>query len=137
VTQLRCVAVAAIIVTAGCSSQPGGDGQSAAELTVLQDVDGLLRAAAGAAGRAPGKLGDLDRFQGTFPRGHAAVKSGDVVVLWGATLQGEGQVGKNESVVAYEKATPASGGFVLLSAGTVRKMTSAEFAAAPKANTSR
>jgi hypothetical protein len=58
------------------------------------------------------------------------VKSGDVVVLWGTTLQGEGDVGKDEIVVAYEKDVPTSGGFVLLSAGTVKKMTADEFKAA-------
>jgi hypothetical protein len=35
--------------------------------------------------------------------------------------------------LAYEKATPTDGGYVLLSAGTVKKMTAAEFDTAPKA----
>jgi hypothetical protein len=60
------------------------------------------------------------------------VKSGEVVVLWGAALKGEGAVGQDEAVVAYEKGVPTDGGYVLLSAGTVQKMNAAEFAAAPK-----
>jgi len=131
-TFLRCVAMAAAFgLLTGCSSQPRG-ASVAPETTLLQDVNDLLRAA-GTPGRLPSKLSDLDRSQNLFPRGYEAVKAGNVVVLWGAPTQGEGNVGKNEVVVAYEKNVPTEGGYVLLSAGTVEKMTAAEFAAAPKA----
>jgi hypothetical protein len=75
----------------------------------------------------------MDRYQSMYPRAYAAVKSGSVVVIWGAALKGEEQVGEDEAVVAYEKSVPTDGGYVLLSAGTVKKMTAAEFGAAPKA----
>ena len=115
---------------AGCSSQQGG--QAPPEFTVLQEVNDLLHSAAGAAGRPAARLADLDPYQSMYPRAHAAVKSGDVVVLWGTPLKGEGESGKGEVVVAYEKGVPTAGGYVLLSAGTVKKMTSAEFGAAPR-----
>jgi hypothetical protein len=128
---VRCVAVAiAFGLLAGCSSQRKGE--APAVFTVLQDVNDLLRAAEGTAGRPPSKLADVDRHQAMFSRGYAAVKSGDVVVLWGAVLKGESEVGKDEAVVAYEKNVPTAGGYVLLSAGTVKQMTAAEFNAAPK-----
>lgn len=131
--RVRCaVLVAGLGLLGGCSSHPGGDNVPP-EFTALQEVDGLLRAGAGTAGRAPGKLADVGRYQATFPRGYEAVRSGAVVVLWGAPLKGEGEVGKDEAVVAYDKAVPAEGGYVLLSAGTVKKMSAAEFASAPKA----
>jgi hypothetical protein len=125
------VIAASLGVLAGCSSQPHG-GPHPREFATLQDVSDLLHTAAGATRRVPGKVEDLDRFKARYPHGYAAVKSGDVVVLWGATLQGEGAAGKDETVVAYEKNVPAEGGYVLLSAGTVKKMSTAEFAAAPK-----
>src|SRR5262249_57477881 len=93
---------------------------------------------AGAAGRPPARLADLDRYpqyQSMYPRASAAVKSGDVVVLWGTPLKGEGESGKGEVVVAYEKGVPTDGGDVLLSAGTVKKMTGAEFRPPPTAHT--
>src|SRR5262249_1364818 len=102
--------------------------------TLLQDVNDLLRAASGPSGRMPTKLADLDRVKNNFPRGYEAVKSGNVVVLWGSPAQGEGDIGKtSEAVVAYEKQVPTEGGHVLLSAGSVKKMTADEFAKAPKA----
>ena len=129
---LRWVVLAAGLgLLAGCSHQPKG-GEAVKEYTELQDVNDLLRSAGAAAGRAPANVADLDRYQSLYPRGYAAVKSGDVVVLWGATLKGESEVGKDEAVVAYEKAAPTEGGYVLLSAGTVKKMSAAEFGAAPK-----
>src|SRR5262245_25888249 len=92
-----------LALLAGCSSQPRG-GEMTPQSTALQDLDGLIRSSGGS--RVPAKLADLARHQGMYPRGYEAVKSGDVVVLWGAELKGEGEVGKNETVVAYEKTVP-------------------------------
>ena len=123
--------LALLVVLAGCSSRPGANSPPA--LDDLRDVNDLLHAAAGTAGRTPAKLADLGRHQRMFPRGYEAVKSGNVVVLWGAPLKGEGEVGKDEAVVAYEKNISTEGGYVLLSAGTIKKMTADEFQAAPMA----
>src|SRR5262249_43833827 len=98
----------------------------------LQDVDGLLRAGGGGS-RVPARLGQLERRQGLFPRGYAAVKSGEGVVLWGAALAGEGGGGRGGAGGGCGEKGPGRGGFVLLSAGTVKKMTPAEFNAAPRA----
>jgi hypothetical protein len=131
-TLVRSVALAAALgLLAGCSSRKAAEAPP--EATALQEVDSLLRAAAGASGRPPARLADLAKFQPLFPRGYAAVRSGEVVVLWGAAQKGEGQASKDDPVVAYEKGVPAEGGYVLLSGGAVKKMTAAEFSAAPKA----
>jgi len=50
----------------------------------------------------------------------------------GTPPKGEGDVGNNEVVLAYEKKVPTEGGYVLMSAGTVMKMSAAEFTSAPK-----
>ena len=131
-TRTRWVVVAAGLgLLVGCSSQQRGEAPPV--YTVLQDVNDLLHSSAGATGRPAAKLADLDRYQSMYPRGYEAVKSGNVVVLWGAALKGEGQASRDDPVVAYEKGVPADGGYVLLSAGTVKMMTPAEFNAAPKA----
>ncbi len=132
-TFVRCLAVAfGLGLLAGCSSQNTGV-VADAEVTVLQEVNDLLHASAGTSNRVPANVAALHRHENLYPRAAAALKSGDVVVLWGAQLKGEGQVGQGEAVVAYEKKVPTEGGYVLLSAGTVKKMTAAEFNAAPKA----
>jgi hypothetical protein len=130
---VRCATVAAGLgLLAGCSSsRPPAEDDAA--VTVLREVNTLLRGAAGATGHPPTRLAELDKYQMMFTRGYAAVKSGEVVVLWGAPLKGEGEAGRDEAVVAYEKHVPKDGGYVLLSAGTVKKMTAEEFHAAPKA----
>jgi len=124
------VIVSGFCMFAGCSS--GQHKEIPAEYTILQDVNDLLHSAAGPTGRPPTKLADLDRFQNMNARGYAAVKAGDVVVLWGTPLKGEGETGQNEQLVAYEKEVPTKGGYVLFSAGTVKKMSPDEFNATPK-----
>jgi len=132
-TRLAAVFAAACLL-AGCSLRSGGDGGPTDEgYTLLQDVNDLLRAAAGATGRPPSKFADLNPHQATFPRAHAAIKSGSVVVVWGTPLKGEGEAGRDDAVVAYQKDVPTEGGYVLLAAGEVKKMTPSEFQSAPKA----
>jgi hypothetical protein len=124
------VLAVALGLLAGCSRNKGGVGPPTSP--ELQELSDLLHTAAGASGRPPARLADLDRYKGMYPRAYEAVKSGELVVLWGSPLKGEGDTGKNEAVVAYEKKVPGEGGYVLLSAGTVKQMTPAEFNAAPK-----
>jgi hypothetical protein len=124
------VVVFCLCLLAGCSSR--SKGKAPGGQLVLQEVNDLLHAASGATGRPAAALTDLNQYQGMFPRGYAAVQSGAVTVFWGTPLKGEGEVGKDEVVVAFQKGVPTEGGFVLLSAGTVKKMTAAEFGTAPK-----
>jgi len=66
--------------------------------------------------------------------GFVSQYTGDVVVVWGAKMAGEGSSGSGTGeVIAYEKKVPTEGGFVLLTSGTVKQMTADEFKAAPKA----
>src|SRR5262249_36799615 len=129
----RCAAVAAIAVglLGGCSKQPVGE--AAASLTLLQEVNDMLHHATGAAGRPPAKAAELDRYRADYPPGDEAVKSGGVVLLWGTPLKGEGEVGMDELLLAYEKNTPIEGGFVLLSAGTGKKGAASGLSAPPEA----
>jgi hypothetical protein len=114
----------------GCTSRRAR--QADPGTTELEELSELFHASAGATGHAPTKLADLERFHKTFPKAYDSVKSGDVVVLWGTPIKGEGDVGKGEVVLAYEKNVPTEGGYVLMSAGTVKKMSAADFASAPK-----
>ena len=93
-----------------------------------------MRAYSGQTGQGPKKAADFSKYEAGYPLGYAAVQSGEVVVVWGAKIAGEGETGSAPAnVVAYEKKVPAEGGLVLLQNGQVKQMTAAEFAAAPKA----
>jgi hypothetical protein len=112
----------------GCSS----DGGSAPppETTALREVDMMLRTPLPRMGP---KGPDLKMFQNDFPVGTQAAMSGDIVILWGAKMLDEGDKTKSLEIVAYEKKTPTEGGYVLTLSGDIKKMTPAEFEAAPKA----
>jgi len=122
--------VVCLLLVGGCSS--AGPTKSDPESTEFQELSEMFHAAAGKAGHAPTKLTDLGTVQNLFPKAYESVKSGNVIVLWGTAPKGEGDVGNNEVVLAYEKNVPTEGGYVLMSAGTVKKMSAAEFTSAPK-----
>jgi hypothetical protein len=118
----------------GCSRTPESGSAGPDRAAPLRELGDLLRSAAPAPGRGPAKLADLNRFTSIFPLAYEAVKSGAVVVVWSAAMKGEGEVkGGGGEVIAYEKDSPASGGYVLLTSGEVKEMTADEFKSAPKA----
>jgi len=121
-----------LVFGAGCS-KTGGGGSGVAQETSLQEIGDLIRATTQSNGKGPAKVADFDKLQSMYPSGYQAVKSGDVVVIWGAGMKGEGAKGSGGDVIAYEKDAPNSGGFVLLTSGEVKKMSADEFKSAPKA----
>jgi hypothetical protein len=64
------------------------------------------------------------------PNAIQMIKSGELVVQWGAPLSPAG-----DAVLAYLKSVPDQGGSVLMADGdTIKTMTADEFKAAPKAS---
>ena len=115
-----------LLLPVGCSSKQEAAPQ---QVNLLREVDGMLRMANG---RKISKGPEFTNLETNFPLGAAAVKSGDIVVLWGVKMASEDGSGATGEVVAYEKVVPTAGGYVLLQNGQVKKMTTAEFEAAPK-----
>lgn len=131
------LAPALLGLAAGCGGGgPGAGAENPMENIVLNDVGEAYRFHSLQKNKPPGKLADLVAFEQAGPNGVAAVKSGEIVVLWGATLtdlsEEPGKV-KSDQVLAYPKQAPEQGGSVLLLDRTVKKMTAEEFKAAPKA----
>lgn len=123
----------ALVVGAGCSKTGGAAGSGDAQETTFREVADLIRATTQPNGKGPARVADFDRLESTYYSGYQAVKSGDVVVVWGAGMKGEGATGKGGEVIAYEKDAPTNGGYVLLTGGEVKKMSASEFQSAPKA----
>ena len=133
-TLIRLAALlAAVSLLAGCNSAGRGGGPTEEGYVLFQEVNDLLRAAAGPSGRPPAKVADLKAHEANFPRAYGAIKSGSVVVIWGTPFKGEGEASSGDPVVAYEQAVPTGGGYVLLAGGEVKKMSASEFQSAPKA----
>ena len=95
----------------------------------LEDLGQLLKSLADEGRKPPTKLAELESVEPMIPVAAPAIRSGDVVYLWGSAYSSGGTL-----VVAYEKKVAAEGGYVLLQSGTVKEMTAAEFQSAPKAN---
>ena len=63
------------------------------------------------------------------------VKDGKYVLLWGTTIleMQQNPGGASGTILGYEAGAPTAGGLVLMGDASVRTMSAAEFAAAPKA----
>lgn len=79
--------------------------------------------------KAPSDLGDVSQeVLNNHDTALWLLNNKKIVYVWGAPLKPGGQ-----AVIAYVTEAPQSGGEVLIEDGTVKAMTAAEFAAAPKA----
>ena len=123
----------ALVIAAGCSGRrSSGPGEGPTRQDDLREVASMLALFSGEHRRGYAKPTDLAGYEAGHPLGYLAVVSGALVIVPGATMPGEGEKGGTTAVVAYEKDVPTQGGLVLLHNGTVKKMTAAEFTAAPK-----
>jgi hypothetical protein len=144
--------LALLLALAGCKKEkanppaagasPANDGPSKADIragvgkmlpSVQRDTAGMdlrniaqLYATSLLTGTSPKKIED---FRDLDPRTVQAVKNGEYVVLWNANPNAP-----TNAIVAYEKEVPTRGGMVASLSGTVTRMTTAEFQAAPKAS---
>jgi hypothetical protein len=125
--------VPALLTAALLTGCGGGSGSvsvpaDATAQAALEELGSVIKSAADQKQRPPGKPADLDKYEPIAMAGVSAVAQKKVVYLWGAGYKPGGT-----AVVAYAATAPDQGGPVLLEDGTVKEMTAAEFAAAPKA----
>lgn len=120
------------LMLAGCGEEKKSTAATEpSQSDLLLEVVGLIRNHTAATGKGPQKIADLAPYETEYQRGFAAVKNGDIVVLWGSTVAGEGG-GGGKVVVAHLKGVPESGGEVGFEDGSVAKMSAGEFASAKK-----
>ncbi len=136
--------IAALGVAAGLLAFGGCDGPSDVGSTTsatsengpLAQIGSLYRDFWELKKKAPNGLKDFVPSAEAMPEGVNAVKNGDVVVIWGVKLEDLSPQGAGDSadeILAYQKETPDSGGYVLMKNRSIRRMTADEFKAAPKA----
>jgi hypothetical protein len=119
------------LILAGCGGAPEIPPMPADEQGLKQFAE-LYRNYTKKNKRGPKSLKDLNvRGQG-YPGAVEMLKSGQLVVQWGAPLTPENEA--TDAVLAYVKTVPDQGGQVLMQDGwTIKTMTADEFKAAPKA----
>ena len=115
-----------LVMMLGCSSQIGGVGPGMEpQEAIVKELGDLLRCGSG----VPKQLADLNTFETNFPVSYRAIKTGEMIVLWGIPMLGEGNAATSEgTIVAYEKDVPIMGGWVLMTNGKAKKVTAAECA---------
>jgi hypothetical protein len=121
-----------LALSAGCGHGGSGPppGPELFQHTALQEVGDLFRLHALDTKKPPARLADLARYKMGMPTGYQEVDNGNIIVSWGTPLSDTAAA----TVLAYEKAAPDAGGFVLMQDGkTIKKLTAEEFKAAPKA----
>jgi len=126
------------LFAAGCGGDAKNEPSTKNEMDTiaLNDVGELYRTYTAQNHKPPQKLDDFAPMEMMSPTGLSALRRGDVVVRWGATMseteEGPAKVSSPE-VLAYFKDVPEKGGAVLLLDRTIKSMTPDEFKAAPKA----
>ena len=97
----------------------------------IQELSVLLKSLADAKKKPPAKAADLAPYEAEYLTATLGIQQGRIVYAWGSGLTGGG------TVIAYDAKAATDGGSVLLQDGTVKQMTAAEFAAAPKPATKK
>jgi hypothetical protein len=132
------LAVFLAVAVAGCGGPSNSPPTTAAlEENVLSDVGEMYRAFTAEKKKPPVNLADLTPMEMMCPAGVRAVKTGEVIVQYGATLPDteEGVRGSSDEVLAFMKEVPTSGGQVLMLNRALKTMTADEFKSAKLAGT--
>jgi hypothetical protein len=128
----------AALLAAGCGGSNPPITKEQGEEYLLTQVGELCRYYQFAKSKPPTKLDDFATIKTQATNGYEALRSGTVILRFGATLpdlaEDPGQ-SSSEEVLAYMKEVPESGGKVLLLNRTVKTMTPEEFKAAKLAGT--
>ena len=117
-----------LFFASGCGGS-GKDEPSYQAFQPLEDVGTILKSYQEKNNKPASKRQDIVSYEPIGPVGFHAIINDQCVVNYGIAMTSE----PSQVVLAYEKSVPTAGGYVLLQDGTVKKLTAAEFAAAPKA----
>ena len=127
----------AVVAAGGFAVLPGCGGRGGRPQAAAGDADmGLVDLKAFLEGAKAGKLKTtradaLPVIQAQHMAADYALGKGDIVFQWGTALADGPEAAKR--LVAFQKVAEKEGGWALFQDGSIRRITAAEFAAAPKA----
>jgi hypothetical protein len=116
----------------GCSRKgASGDPETIRRQSELTEIYEIYTMYAKNFKHPPKQVADLNQreYQGIYPIGLQALRSGQYIAVWGVSSKDPG------TVLAYEKDAPTKGGPVVMADGTVKTMTAEQLQAALKAKT--
>jgi hypothetical protein len=101
---------------------PAGAGEEIVETHAL-----LLEAAYGGGPLKSAK--DVEPYSNRFPKAAAAIKNGDIKVVWGKAIKDNAP---KPEIVAYEKSAESGEGWAIKEDGKLHKVSSADVSKLPK-----
>jgi hypothetical protein len=126
-----------VLLTAGCGGSENKPPTAIEESdSLLTQVGDLCRLYQEGKKKPPESAADLASVRTMGANGYEAIRTGKIVLRYGATLPDLGEEpgrSPSDQVLAYESGVPASGGRVLMLNRTTKTMTADEFKSAPKA----
>jgi hypothetical protein len=127
----------AVVLIAGCQSRPSSPAaKGAVTAAELGKIGFAFAGYEDSFKKGPASAADLQPFlkDGAVEReAHKKLSDGTIVFAWKATSKSM-PAGPANTVLAYGRDVPASGGLVLFGSGEVRTLSAADFAGATKAN---
>ena len=118
-----------MIFPIGCGGPSTAGPDSAAQLSIGQ-VAQIFHVYQKGQKPPPQGIKDLQPMQRMYPAALESIKSGEVLVYWGAGISDAPDAAS--TVLAYHKDVPEKGGEVLMQDGTAKIMTAEQFQAASK-----
>lgn len=122
------IVVAGVGLVAGCGGSQTSRPVSEERKAALEELGQMLKSLADEGKKPPARMAELEPVEPLIPTASPAIRSGEIVYLWGS-----GYVAGGNQVVAYEKVAETEGGHVLLQDGTVKHLSASEFQSAAKA----
>ena len=119
------------VLATGCGEPTKTPAHQPTNQERLEEVAPMLKIVALDKKKPPNNIAELDPVEPLIPMTVQQIKNGEIVYIWGTTLT----IGSNASstIIAHEKSAGTDGGWALMQDGTVKKLSVAEFTAAPKA----
>jgi hypothetical protein len=124
------------LLATGCGGSNRPPSPDQLDEVALSQVGGMCLAYQLAKNKPPEKFSDLNSVKGVAGNGYEAVRTGDIILRYGATLPDTNEEpggSTSDEILAYQKQVPESGGQVLLLNRKAKKMTADEFKSAKKA----
>jgi hypothetical protein len=127
-----CLLVAFSLYALGCGSTESASAPTGAPSAKdsLSDLVSLLNHLKSENKTPPARVADIEPIEPLFQGAYLGLVRGDIVYLWGTTIDAAG----TEKVLAYEKAVESGSGWVLMQDGTLKTMDTTQFQAATKAS---